>query len=96
MYRSYEGVSSATIETKLPTMEEIFAAMGYTLIKVPREPSICPIFYQPEKPELHLNKCLFDKREAFIVAGIGVVAGEILYNELFQKLKNGTLLLWWE
>ncbi len=95
MYGSCESGTVCSNNT-LPTTEEIFAAMGYALIKVPREPSICPVFHQPEKPELYCDKQIFDKDAVFVVSGMGVVAGEELYKELFQKLRNGTLLLWWE
>ena len=81
-----------SFETKLPTTEDIFASMGYILIKVPKGPSICPIFHQSKDPELFCDERLLDKDAIYIISGMGIVAGE----DAYKKLKNSKLLLWWK
>ncbi len=79
------------LQGSCPTIEEIFSAMSYVLIKVPREPSICPVFHQPEVPELYCSE-IINEQEAFVISGMGVVAGKCAY----ERLKNCKLLLWWD
>ena len=70
---------------------ELYALLGKRLIFVPREPSICPGFHQPDEPELYLDEHI-EMDKGHVVAGLGVVAGE----ESYKKLNDGNTVLMWE
>ncbi len=72
-------------------LEELYAMMGKHLISIPKGPSICPSFHQPKEPELYCCEHI-DTDQAFVIAGMGVVAGE----EAFKKLNDGNTILRWE
>ena len=92
MYGNDErGTVCSDVSFSLVAIEDIFAAMGYRLIKVPKSPSICPIFHQPKKPELFCSEYI-DEDTIYIIAGMGIVAGEKMY----KKLNDGKTILWWD
>ncbi len=74
------------------TIEEIAAIIGIRLIKVPKRSPAWPLPHQSEKPELFCDKNIPNKNIVFIVAGMGVVAGE----DMYERLNDGNTVLWWE
>ena len=87
------GTVSFDVEGPKEMMVSLYALLlGKRLMWVPREPSICPLFHQPEEPELYCDNQIFDKDAIFVVSGMGVVVGE----EAYKKLNDGNTVLRWE
>ncbi len=91
----YEYVDTSTVfdvEGSREMMVELYASLlSKRLIFVPKEPSICPVFHQPVEPELYCDKNI-ERDKSYIVAGMGVVAGE----EAYRILNDSNTILSWE
>ncbi len=86
-------VCSFDVDGSKEMMVNLYASLlGKQLIWIPRGPSICPVFRQPEKPELYCDSQILDKNAAYIISGMGVVAGE----EAYKKLNDDNTVLQWE